>query len=426
MICKSTYFYRIKNRAMKIQIVAIGDEVLNGQVINTNASWMAERLSARGYYVHKMIVIPDSYEDIYDFISESFEKYELSIVTGGLGPTKDDITKKVFAGYFQCGFKTDHGTKERIERIFQRRGLPMLEANTLQASVPEVAEILPNTNGTAPGLVFKKNGNMIISLPGVPFEMKGILEEYGFPCIFDFFKKESYYARSVLVTGIGESFLAEKIADWENRLRAEGLELSYLPSVAQIKLRITAKQHPKTYVPLIDRYIEELKMLVPENFFGFEGQTLSQVVGGLLKSQGLTIATMESCTGGGILNELIKTSGSATYVKGGLITYTNEIKMEVGRISPATIEKYTELSEQCAREMAENAAAIFQADVGVSITGLLEAEKGKDTFAYISVFYKGKTYVVHKKFGDNRERNIQMSIFAALNFLRNLIKDENP
>lgn len=426
MICKSTYFYQIKNKTMKIQIVAIGDEVLNGQVVNTNASWMAERLSAWGYYVHKMTVIPDGYEEIYDFISESFEKYELSIVTGGLGPTKDDITKKVFADYFQCGFKTDPATRERIESRFQRRGLPMLEANMLQASVPEVAEILPNTNGTAPGLVFKKNGNMIISLPGVPFEMRGILEEYGFACIFDFFKKENYYAKSVLLTGIGESFLAEKITDWENRLRAEGLELSYLPSVTQIKLRITAKHNPKVYMPLIDSYIEELKILVPENFFGFEDHTLSQVVGGLLKSKGLTIASMESCTGGGILNELIKTSGSSSYVKGGLITYTNEIKMEVGKISPATIEKYTELSEQCAREMAENAATIFQTDVGVGITGLLEVEKGKDTFAYISVFYKGNTYTQHKKFGDNRERNIQMSIFAALNFVRNLIKDENP
>ncbi len=408
---------------MKIQIVAIGDELLNGQVINTNAAWLADQFSSLGYYVAKMIVIPDDLDEINRMIDESFDNYEVTIVTGGLGPTKDDVTKKALANYFKCGFKVDQETRSRVAVIFKNKGVPILEVNLLQSEVPEVATVLRNDYGTAPGMLFKKNDNLLISLPGVPYEMKGIMSDVGFPYISDYFKKEEYYSQSILTTGIGESFLADIISDWEDRLRGEGFELAYLPSIGQVKLRLTSKNKDAYNIAKINHYIEELKSLVPTYFFGYEGQTLSKVVGDLLKVKGLTVAMMESCTGGGITNELIKTSGSSTYVKGGLITYTNEMKVAIGGISLETLEKYTELSEQCAKEMAENAAKLLKANVGIGITGLLESENG-ETFADIAVHYNGKTHVKNKKFGKNREHNIQLSIFATLNFLRNILEEE--
>lgn len=408
---------------MKIQIVAIGDEVLNGQVVNTNAAWLADNFSARGYYVSKMQVVADDFDSIYRMIDEAFTHFDVTIVTGGLGPTKDDITKKVFADYFQCDYKNDAETEERVVQFFKARGTEMLEVNKLQSHVPQVATVLQNHHGTAPAMVFEKDKKLIFSLPGVPHEMKGIMEDFGFVHISNYFKAQEYYAQSVMTAGIGESYLADEISDWETRLRNDNLELAYLPSVGQVKLRITAKNKTESSIQKVANYVDELKKLIPTYYYGIEGQTLGQVVGELLKEKGLTLATMESCTGGGILNELIKTSGSSLYIKGGLVTYTNEMKVQIGGVSQATIDEYTELSEQCAKEMAEKAAEKFGTSVGVGITGLLENENG-DTFAYISVCYNGQTKIKFKKFGKNRERNIQMSIFAALNFLRNQLLEK--
>lgn len=407
---------------MNVQLVSIGDEVLNGQVLNTNTHWLANELTARGYYVQQMITIADSYDAIYQFINDAFEKYDVTIVTGGLGPTKDDITKKVFADYFQVGFKSDQESLTRIYDIFKSRGGEMLDVNIRQADVPEVATVLQNKYGTAPGMLFEKNNRLIIALPGVPFEMKGIMQDFGFEYLQNHFHTAEYYSKSVLLTGIGESYLAERIKLWEDTLRSEGFELAYLPSVEQIKLRITSKESSQAKINRIEELITQLRSLVPEYFFGYEGQTLSGVIGSMLLERNLTISTMESCTGGGILNELIKTSGSSHYVKGGLVTYTNEIKINIGDVSPEIINTYTELSEECAREMAKNVAIKMNTSIGVSITGLLESNEL--TFAYIGVHYQGKTNIIYKKFGKNREHNIQKSIFAALNFLRNILLEK--
>jgi nicotinamide-nucleotide amidase len=407
---------------MNVQIIAIGDEILNGQVLNTNTFWLANELTARGYYVKQMLTISDMHQAIFDCIQKSFLEFDLTIVTGGLGPTKDDITKKVFADYFQVGFKYDEESLRRVRDFFESRGKEMLEVNTKQAEIPTIANVLQNNYGTAPGMVFEKNNRLIISLPGVPFEMKGIMNDVGFQYIRDFFQVNEYYAKSVLITGIGESFLADEIQEWENNLRAEGFELAYLPTINEIKLRITSRETSETKIQLIDEYIAKLKLQIPTYFYGFEGQTLSAVVGKLLKERQLTIATMESCTGGGILNELIKTSGSSTYVKGGLVTYTNEVKEKNGGISPKRIALFTELSKECADEMAINASSKFESAIGIGSTGLLESDKG--TFAYISIYYKGEIYSLFKKFGNNREHNIQMCTFVALNFLRNILLTE--
>lgn len=408
---------------MKICLVAIGDEVLNGQVVNTNASWLAERLSSRGYYVAQMQVIADKEAEIYTMIVTSFQEFDLTIITGGLGPTKDDITKKVFANYFQCGYKTDETTEKKVIAYFAQRGLELLEINKQQAFVPEVATVLPNDYGTAPGMLYEKNKRIVISLPGVPFEMKGIMNDHGFAWIQDYFQAEEYYSKTVLTTGIGESFLAAKIADWEECLHNDELALAYLPSLGQVNLRLTSMHQTPKEIQKVNAYLHELQQLIPEYLYGEEGDTLSKVVGRLLKTNNLTIATMESCTAGGIANELAKTSGASSYIKGGLITYTNEIKQKIGEISETILINHTELSAECAEAMAKNAARQFSADIGLGITGLLEVEEG-ETFAYIAIHYKGETLVKREIFGKSRAYNIQMSIFASLNLLRNLLLKE--
>lgn len=409
---------------MKIQIIAIGDEILNGQIVNTNASWIAEKMTSLGYYVSKMEVIPDEYEAILKFVKDSFQKYDLTIVTGGLGPTKDDITKKVFKDYFSCEWKQDQSTLERIRSSFEKRGLPMLEVNEQQAFVPEVATVLKNNFGTAPGMAFEQDEKWMIALPGVPHEMKGILEEVGFDFIKEKLGGQSYYSFNVLTSGIGESFLAEEIKEWEADLRNDGLELAYLPSIGTLRLRITSKLSTEKDISLINSYVEKLKRLIPNYIYGYNDDTLSGVVGKLLKDRKLTISFMESCTGGGLANEFIKTSGSSAYVKGGLVTYTDEVKNRIGNVPKEIIDTYTVYSEECAMSMAEQVSNIFNSDIGIGVTGMLERENNESTFAYISICYRGYKQVVHKKFGQNRERNIQLCIFAVLNFLRILLHED--
>lgn len=406
---------------VRTQIIAIGDEVLNGKVLNTNAHWIAQELTQLGFYIESISVIPDDSKLIFDAIYKAYERFDLTIFTGGLGPTKDDLTKKVLASYFNCKMKTDRTTLEIVTKIFEERNLPMLEVNIEQAKVPERAKVLINNYGTAPGMVFEQNEKVIISLPGVPFEMKGIMQDSGFDYLKGAFHKESYYSKTFTVTGIGESFLADRISDWENRLRNDGLELAYLPGNFHIKLRITTKHWSEMTEQLIERYFEEFKLNNAEYYVGLENDTLSKVVGNLLKKNNWTIATMESCTAGGILNELVKTSGSSQYVKGGLVTYTNEMKVDLGKIDPELIEEYTELSQECAAEMAKNITQICNSNIGIGITGLLEKVIGNDrgTFAYISICRDGQTKTIFLKLGSNRIDNLKICIFAALNFLKN-------
>lgn len=405
---------------MRVHIVAIGDEILNGQVLNTNAHWLAHELTSKGFFISKMSVIEDAVSAIYDCIEMSFNQFDITVITGGLGPTKDDITKKVFADFFQCGYRTDIDTLHRVQQFFAQRGSLMLDVNKQQAEVPEVARVLPNHFGTAPGMIFEKNKRLIISLPGVPFEMKGIMTSEGFPFLQSYFQQEEYYSKTILTTGIGESFLADKLNEWESQLRNEGLELAYLPSIGEVKLRITTKHKTPQKVNRINELIEALKQLIPYYIYGENEQTLSGVVGDLLRERRLTIAAMESCTGGGFLNELIKTSGGSDYVKGGLVTYTNQMKIALGGVNEEVIIKHTELSEECAAEMAIQAVKLTKAEVGVGVTGLME-ENNNNTFVYIAVSYKGKEQVEYKKLGNNREHNIQMTIFATLNFVRNIL-----
>ena len=403
------------------EIICIGDELLIGQTINTNASWLGQQLASAGIRVIHSAVTTDERPAIVAAFDTAFNRADIIIVTGGLGPTKDDITKHVLCDYFDTKLVMNDEVLRHITSFFTKRNRPMLEVNTLQAALPEACEVLFNRQGTAAGMWFNRNGKVLISMPGVPYEMKSIFLEEALPKIKEQFETVNLYHRTVLTQGIGESFLADKMSDWENRLRADGLGLAYLPSPGAVKLRLTSYVGEKESA-LIDSYINELKAAIPQFAFGEGEQTLTEVVGALLRESGQTISTVESCTGGALSAMLTSIPGSSDYVHGSLVTYSNVLKTELAGVDAALFEDAGAVSKAVAEQMATGGKARLHTDWCISVTGIAGPGGGSDEkpVGTVWIALAGPQGVVSKQFnfGDHRERNVQMSVLSALNYLR--------
>ena len=413
---------------MRCELISIGDELLIGQTVNTNASWLGEQLSLAGIPVMKVITIQDEREAILNAIEQGFINSDLIIMTGGLGPTQDDITKQVLCEYFETGLVINERVLEQVRQFFEQRKRPMLEVNRLQAAVPESCIVVENRNGTAPGMGFERAGKILISLPGVPYEMKSIMKEGLLDRIAAHFQTSSIYYQTICTTGIGESFLAERIKDWESRVRSEGFGLAYLPSPGLLKLRITSDGGIKDQEK-IQLYFKELEEQYPEYVFGYGEDTLSEVTGKLLLEHNKTVGTVESCTGGGLGAELVKTAGSSAYFKGGLITYTNELKHQLAGVKSETLKIYDAVSEETVKEMAIGGLKVLETDYCIATSGFVGPSGGNERYGvgtvWISVAFGDSCITRKLNFGSDRENNIQMSIFAALNLLRNVICENN-
>lgn len=405
---------------MKAILVSIGDELLIGQTVNTNASWLGGELSVRGISISKVLTISDDELEIKEAINQSFQSADLIILTGGLGPTKDDITKKVLAEYFDSKFVMNQEALERIRTFFKQRGKEMLEVNELQASLPEKCTVLPNFHGTASGMWFERNGKVLVSLPGVPYEMKGLMQDFVFDKIASFFKVGKTYYKTLLTTGIGESFLAESIKEWEDKVREEGFSLAYLPSPGMVKLRLTAFKEEQ--FDKVDVYLSEIEATYPNYCFGYDSDTLSKVVGGYLLELGATVGTVESCTGGGVANALITSVGASHYFQGGLITYSYDLKERMANVPSNLLNEYGAVSEQTVIAMANGGKDKLAVDYCISISGIAGPDGGtpEKPVGTVWMALATPTNTITKKInlGGNRERNIQMTIFAALNMLR--------
>lgn len=403
------------------ELISIGDELLIGQTINTNASWLGQQLAAIGIRVTHTAVISDEKKDIIEAIDSAFSRADLVIVTGGLGPTKDDITKHVLCDYFDSQLIENKVILEHIESFFRLRNRPMLAVNTQQALFPEKAEVLFNRQGTAAGMWFNRDKKVLISMPGVPYEMKTIFSEEAIPKIKQQFATVNLYHRTVLTQGIGESFLADKMSDWENRLRAEGFGLAYLPSPGMVKLRLTSYTGDDK-APRIDAYVQELKNEIPRYAFGEGEISLSEVVGNRLKANNQTIGTVESCTGGAISAELIRISGASDYVKGSLVTYSYELKTAFAGVSEETLSEFGAVSEQVVSQMATNGRKTLGVDWCVAVSGIAGPAGGTEEkpvgTVWMAIANHENTIAKRFNFGDNRERNIQMTVLSALNYLR--------
>jgi nicotinamide-nucleotide amidase len=408
---------------MQAEIISIGDEILIGQTINTNAAWMGEHLNAIGIRVHRTTAIADSKEEIVQMLDEALSRSALVLITGGLGPTKDDITKKTLAEYFQMPLERDQETLERVSSFFRQRGLPVLAVNEDQALMPKGCTILHNLRGTANGMWFEKEGKIVVSMPGVPYEMEWLMENEVFPRVLEFFKRPSIVHRTILTTGVGESFLADQISAWEDSLEEFNIKLAYLPSPGAVKLRMSAYGggSEAELKSQIDKKEKELLQIIGEHVFGFEKDTLASVVGKRLIEEKAMIAVAESCTGGMISHFITEIPGSSAYFLGGLITYNEKIKIAELGVSEELIAEHTVYSEEVALAMASCAVKTFGADYAVSTTGVAgpdDSDGIKVGTIWVAAANKEKAVCTKLRLGKSRERNIIMASNAALNLLR--------
>jgi len=407
---------------MKASIVCIGDELLIGQTINTNAGWIGEQLNLIGIDVIQTLAISDKENEIIRALNESALLADVIIITGGLGPTKDDITKYTLCKYFDTHLELNQEVLERIKEYFAKRNREMLEVNMRQAEIPANCRMIVNNNGTAQGMWFDKNGKIFVSMPGVPFEMKGMMSETVLPDLASM-NKEQIVHRTLLTTGIGESFLADKIKDIENDLRSDGLGLAYLPSPGLVKLRITAKGADKSSMQnSVDVFAQRIIHEIGNYYFAEGSDTLEIIIAELLKSTKQTFGTVESCTGGNIGRGITSVPGASDFYNGTITAYAYSVKENVLGLDHDTLVKEGAVSEWCAIELAKNGRKLLGADFCVSTTGIAGPTGGSDVkpvgTIWIGFSSAERTYAKKFLFGPNRAYNIQMATAAALNMLR--------
>lgn len=403
------------------EIISIGDELLIGQTVNTNASWLGQQFALNGIKVMNVTTISDDRKAIMDSFAIALNRNDIVVVTGGLGPTKDDITKTTLCEYFQTDLVINEEVLNQVTAYFEKRGRPMLEVNRLQAAVPKNCQVLTNKNGTAPGMLFFDNNKILISMPGVPYEMKTIFTEEALPIIRSKFNTVELYHRTAMVQGIGESFLADQMSDWENRIREEGLSLAYLPSPGMVKLRITSFNGEKD-AEKVATYFSELEKALPKHVYSTSEESLAVTVGKLLHDRKETIGLVESCTSGAVTSALTSVPGSSEYVEGGLVTYSYALKEKLVGVNAITLIEKGAVSEETVREMADGGRKNLGVDWCIAISGIAGPGGGTEDKPVGTVWFavSGKDRTFSKKFlfGDNRERNVQMSVLTALNLLR--------
>lgn len=413
---------------MDVEIITIGDEILIGQIVDTNSAWMAQEFNLIGVDVSRIVTIRDDLETIKDALKEAASRADLVLVTGGLGPTRDDVTKKAFAEYFNCGFTFHQDMADHIGRLFARFGKELSELNRQQASLPSVCEPLQNDLGTAPGMWFEENGTVFVSMPGVPYEMKGIMRNHVLPRVRQRFNTPAIVHRTVLTTGMGESWLSERIADWEDDL-PDHIKLAYLPSPGRVRLRLSAVGENRDKLnAALQEQVDRLEQVIPELIFGFDTDTLEEVVGKLLIERGVKVGTAESCTGGTVAAMLTSISGSSAYFLGSIVAYANEVKQDMLNVPEKELLAHGAVSEPVVRSMAQGCCKRLGTEYAVATSGIAGPTGGTDDkpvgTVWVAVAGPNGTDAKCFQFGDERGRNIERSAHAALNMLRKqLLKD---
>ena len=407
-------------------IITIGDELLIGQVIDTNSAFIAQKLNSIGVRVQKRIAVGDDAESITNALDTAIQNSQIVILTGGLGPTADDITKPLLNRYFGGNMIVDQTTLEHITYIFEQiHKKPMIERNRKQAEVPDVCEVLFNQSGTAPGMLFKKNKSLIFSLPGVPYEMQWLMSEKVIPIVLDSFKLGVIAHRTLLTAGVGESFLAESIQDFEKNL-PENIKLAYLPSYGMVRLRLTGKSDDATSLnQQLDTLFEQLKEHVKEHIVTDKDEPIEVVVGRLLKDQHQTVSTAESCTGGYIGHLLSKHAGSSTFFTGSIVSYDNRIKTEFLDVPTSILMTVGAVSKEAVEQMALAIRAKMNTDFGISVSGIMgpSGQTDEKPLGMVWIGVANQEKVVSKVFylRFDRQKNIEVTANQAINLLRLLI-----
>ena len=414
---------------MKAEIITIGDEILIGQIVDTNAAYIAQRLNAVGLVVSERSSVGDRAEQIVRAIEQSMQRSDVVILTGGLGPTKDDITKTTLAEMFGGDMRTDKRVEEHVRTMLAARNIEFNALNRSQAVVPESCEVLFNAHGTAPGMWFERDGKIVISLPGVPFEMRHLMEDEVLPRLKSRFALQQIVHRTMITSGIAESMLAARIADWEDAL-PEHLHLAYLPAPNIVRLRLSAYEvDGSTVGQEIEERFRLLEELIPDNVVGYEGATVQEQVHRLLTESGKTLAVAESCTGGSISAKFTAMAGASTYFLCGVTAYANEAKRDVLGVDESIIERHGAVSEEVARAMAEGVRRISGADFAVATTGIAGPTGGSEQkpvgTVWFAVASERGTVAMLRNSGTDRGQIIERATAYAIEFLRDHIKGKN-
>ena len=410
-------------------IITIGDELLIGQTIDTNSAWIGQELNKIGVWLKRRVAVGDVWDDIWNALDAESKESDIIIITGGLGPTADDITKPLLCKYFGGKLIVNEEVLAHVKYLFDkvyRRPGPMLESNLKQAEVPDVCTVLHNARGTAPGMWFEKRRDKIyVSFPGVPHEMKGLMINEVLPRIPKYFELPFIIHRTAFTMGTGESMIAEKIKDFEAGLPGH-IKLAYLPGYGMVKLRLTAKGDDKEKMETeLDEKFSILKELVTEWLVTDKDENLATVVIKILKEKNKTIGTAESCTGGYIAHLITSNPGSSIGYKGSIISYANDVKENILGVTDETLRTVGAVSEETVIQMVKGAIEKLNVDFAVATSGIMGPDGGTDEkpvgTVWIAAGNKGKVQTAKLAFRFDRERNIEMTSHTALNFLRKFI-----
>ena len=407
---------------MQAEIITIGDELLIGQVVDTNSAWLGSTLGDDGIKVIQITSVQDHAAQIVQAVNDALSRADIVLMTGGLGPTKDDITQKTLAEMFGMKLVRNEQVYEMVGKQLALRGIAFTELNQGQALVPDGCTVLPNRNGTAPGMWFERDGKVLISMPGVPFEMKALVKDEVLPRLRKHFALDANVHRTIITFGLAESILADTIASWEEALPPY-LHLAYLPSALCIRLRLSAYEIDRQKAEQeIESQIGKLSKVIPHYIIGSEDDSLESVTGALLKTRGETLATAESCTGGNIAHRFTAMPGASEYFKGGVVAYSNEVKIALLGVDPESLNRYGAVSQSVAEQMAEGVRRATGATYGISTTGIAgptggTPEKPVGT-VWMAVATPNGVFSRRMVFGSVRSQNIERASSNCINLLR--------
>ncbi len=411
---------------MNASIITIGDEILIGQIVDTNSAFISQRLSDAGFRVCSKISIGDSAEQITQSVESAIESYDLVVITGGLGPTKDDITKQTLANIFDSKLIDHPEIAAHVKALMESRGVTYNELNRGQSLLPEQCTPLFNAHGTAPGMWFERDGRVVVSLPGVPFEMKRLIDDIVIPRLRDRFSLRENIHRTMITAGLPESMLAEKIATWEDSL-PNYIKLAYLPSYGRVRLRLSAYEVESSDVRAeIDSLFDELELLITQYFVGYESASIESIVHRKLTERAQTLSVAESCTGGNVASKFTAMAGASAYFLLGAVTYSNEAKQRVLGVEMATLEAWGAVSEQVAIEMARGVRRVSGSDYAVATTGIAGPTGGSDQKPVGTVWFgvatPTKCYAVKQMCGTDRDQIIGRATAYAISIINEALE----
>lgn len=411
---------------MLAEIITIGDEILIGQIVDTNSAWMAKQLNLIGMKVKQVTSVSDDADHIIEALQLAEKRADVILITGGLGPTKDDITKITLARYFNMGFRRDEETLLHVEDIFSRLNRPMIDLNRKQADVPDRCTVIKNKNGTAPCMWFEEHGKIFVSMPGVPFEMMYLMDDEIIPRIKTAFKLPVIYHKTILTANIGESFLATEIEEIEDSLPAH-IKLAYLPRLGQVRLRLSSTGNDETLLKKeVEGYAQQIIARVKKFVIAEEDISLEKAILNFMAERKLTLSTAESCTGGYIAHLITQHPGCSAVFEGGAVTYSYDLKMSVLGVKQETLAKYGAVSEETVKEMASGAISHFKTDYAVAVSGIAGPDGGLPGkpvgTVWIAVASAHRVVAKLFTYGNKRIQNIERSAIAALSMILNELR----